>query len=240
MTCIENVHSRATSTFHLGLGLKHGHVTAVLAASCDAWPVLSRQSSTRVPFCCKGHSWAGPTLSTRTMVSRHCLFWHSRDACPTLMTASSADMPPLVDNPYPSMTFTFTTNMTPITYSTDQNSFELTPEATAPGTFLYEPPPLVDEPTTKAPHSKKKDESYIPRPPNAFILFRSSFIKAQHIPEKIEGNHSALSKIIGAPAYFSRYVAIYRLNLLRKILEDSASRRKTGVGDEGFSSTQRA
>ena len=134
-------------------------------------------------------------------MSRHCLFWHSRDACPTLMTASSADMPPLVDNPYPSMTFTFTTNMTPITYSTDQNSFELTPEATAPGTFLYEPPPLVDEPTTKAPHSKKKDESYIPRPPNAFILFRSSFIKAQHIPEKIEGNHSALSKIIGSLIY---------------------------------------
>ncbi|KAI0090111.1 hypothetical protein BDY19DRAFT_938531 [Irpex rosettiformis] len=107
------------------------------------------------------------------------------------------DMPPLVDNPYPSMTFTFAANMTPITYSTDQNSFELTPEATAPGTFMYEPPPFVDEPTAKTSHSKKKDESYIPRPPNAFILFRSSFIKAQHIPEKIEDNHCALSKIIG-------------------------------------------
>ncbi|KAI0338069.1 hypothetical protein BDW22DRAFT_1423288 [Trametopsis cervina] len=107
-------------------------------------------------------------------------------------------MPPLVDNPYPSMTFTFAANMTPITYSTDQHSFELTPAATAPGTFMYEPPPdlVVAEPT-KTSHAKKKDESYIPRPPNAFILFRSSFIKAQHIPEKIEGNHSHLSKIIG-------------------------------------------
>ena len=46
-------------------------------------------------------------------------------------------------------------------------------------------------------HSKKRDASHIPRPPNAFILFRSSFIKAQHIPEKIEGNHCALSQIIG-------------------------------------------
>ncbi|KAI0676202.1 hypothetical protein C8Q78DRAFT_1065123 [Trametes maxima] len=46
-------------------------------------------------------------------------------------------------------------------------------------------------------HAKKRDASYIPRPPNAFILFRSSFIKAQHIPGQIEGNHSALSKIIG-------------------------------------------
>lgn len=115
------------------------------------------------------------------------------------------DMPPLVDNPYPSMTFTFAANMTPITFSTDQTSFELTPEATAPGTFMYEPPPLVDEATTKISHSKKKDESHIPRPPNAFILFRSSFIKAQHIPEKIEGNHSALSKIIGALTQIYRY-----------------------------------
>ncbi|KAI0365775.1 hypothetical protein BV20DRAFT_953521 [Pilatotrama ljubarskyi] len=46
-------------------------------------------------------------------------------------------------------------------------------------------------------HAKKRDASYIPRPPNAFILFRSSFIRAQHIPGQIEGNHSALSKIIG-------------------------------------------
>ncbi|KAI0765900.1 hypothetical protein BD413DRAFT_606065 [Trametes elegans] len=46
-------------------------------------------------------------------------------------------------------------------------------------------------------HAKKRDASYIPRPPNAFILFRSSFIRAQHIPGAIEGNHSALSKIIG-------------------------------------------
>jgi hypothetical protein len=108
-------------------------------------------------------------------------------------------MPPLVENPYPSMTFTFAANMTPITYSTDQSRFELAPEATAPGTFMCEqPPPLVDESTAKTTHSKKKDEGYIPRPPNAFILFRSSFIKAQHVPEKIEGNHSALSQITGA------------------------------------------
>ncbi|KAJ6525960.1 high mobility group box domain-containing protein [Mycena capillaripes] len=39
--------------------------------------------------------------------------------------------------------------------------------------------------------------SYIPRPPNAFILFRSSFIRSQNVPEKVEGNHRHLSKIIG-------------------------------------------
>ncbi|THU77881.1 hypothetical protein K435DRAFT_599973, partial [Dendrothele bispora CBS 962.96] len=37
----------------------------------------------------------------------------------------------------------------------------------------------------------------IPRPPNAFILFRSAFIRSQKITGKVEGNHSTLSKIIG-------------------------------------------
>ncbi|KAH0826795.1 hypothetical protein J3R83DRAFT_5218 [Lanmaoa asiatica] len=46
-------------------------------------------------------------------------------------------------------------------------------------------------------HSKKRGEDHIPRPPNAFILFRSSFIKSQHVSTEIETNHSTLSKIIG-------------------------------------------
>ncbi|KAF6764554.1 hypothetical protein DFP72DRAFT_424449 [Ephemerocybe angulata] len=44
---------------------------------------------------------------------------------------------------------------------------------------------------------KREAAGHIPRPPNAFILFRSSFIRSQHIPDKVEGNHSNLSKIIG-------------------------------------------
>lgn len=79
-----------------------------------------------------------------------------------------------------------------------------------------EPPPLVDAPITsefqiyspnddnysststrRTPHSKKKPENHIPRPPNAFILFRSSFIKSQHVSAEVETNHSTLSKIIG-------------------------------------------
>ncbi|KAF7337130.1 HMG box domain-containing protein [Mycena venus] len=43
----------------------------------------------------------------------------------------------------------------------------------------------------------KRAPSYIPRPPNAFILFRSSFIRSQNVPGRVEGNHSTLSKIIG-------------------------------------------
>ncbi|KAF5376432.1 hypothetical protein D9615_008651 [Tricholomella constricta] len=73
------------------------------------------------------------------------------------------------------------------------------------------PPPLVDPsdfilfppsdgcppPPRKPAHTKKKPEDHIPRPPNAFILFRSSFIKSQHVPTEVETNHSTLSKIIG-------------------------------------------
>jgi hypothetical protein len=46
-------------------------------------------------------------------------------------------------------------------------------------------------------HSRKKPINHIPRPPNAFILFRSSFIKSQHVSSEVETNHSTLSKIIG-------------------------------------------
>ncbi|THU81479.1 hypothetical protein K435DRAFT_562216, partial [Dendrothele bispora CBS 962.96] len=38
---------------------------------------------------------------------------------------------------------------------------------------------------------------HIPRSPNAFLLFRSSFIKSQHVSTGVETNHSTLSKIIG-------------------------------------------
>ncbi|KAK0469317.1 uncharacterized protein EV420DRAFT_1757106 [Desarmillaria tabescens] len=48
-------------------------------------------------------------------------------------------------------------------------------------------PPLVESTSS----------SYIPRPPNAFILFRSAFIRSQRISGRVEGNHSTLSKIIG-------------------------------------------
>ncbi|THH05388.1 hypothetical protein EW145_g4836 [Phellinidium pouzarii] len=41
------------------------------------------------------------------------------------------------------------------------------------------------------------EPAHIPRPPNAFILFRSSFIRSQHISAATEGNHGTLSKIVG-------------------------------------------
>ncbi|KAJ7253513.1 hypothetical protein C8J57DRAFT_625855 [Mycena rebaudengoi] len=51
------------------------------------------------------------------------------------------------------------------------------------------PPTPTDGNTPATPH--------IPRPPNAFILFRSSFIRAALIPARVEPSHSTLSRIIG-------------------------------------------
>lgn len=45
---------------------------------------------------------------------------------------------------------------------------------------------------------QRGDSNHIPRPPNAFILFRSAVIRQQRIPDRVEGNHSNLSKIIGS------------------------------------------
>jgi hypothetical protein len=49
----------------------------------------------------------------------------------------------------------------------------------------------------RARHSRKQPEGHIPRPPNAFILFRSSFIRNQRVSPDVETNPNTLSKIIG-------------------------------------------
>lgn len=124
---------------------------------------------------------------------------------PFLSKNLSDGMPPLVDNPNPSMTFTFFTDMTPITaLSADPTiPFETlwenpVPASASPVDFAELPESQVTfQGPDRASHGKKRDASYIPRPPNAFILFRSSFIRSQQVPEKVEGNHSTLSKIIG-------------------------------------------
>jgi hypothetical protein len=84
----------------------------------------------------------------------------------------------------------FAPNVTPVTFN-DPPCIEVSGECN-----LF--PPSNDCSTSHRPaHSKKKPANYIPRPPNAFILFRSSFIKSQHVSTEVETNHSTLSKIIG-------------------------------------------
>ncbi|KAI0628630.1 hypothetical protein C8Q77DRAFT_1220797 [Trametes polyzona] len=94
--------------------------------------------------------------------------------------------------------------------STDNSSIAFAPNVT-PGTYNNPPSPadvFADSLLFPANddggaggrrivHAKKKPENHIPRPPNAFILFRSAFIKHQHVSSEVETNHSTLSKIIG-------------------------------------------
>lgn len=97
--------------------------------------------------------------------------------------------------PAPAAGITFATNITPCTFN------DPPPLVDAPpfhyGEAVLFPPPDEANGARRSGHTKKKPENHIPRPPNAFILFRSSFIKSQHVSTEVETNHSTLSKIIG-------------------------------------------
>ncbi|KAH9916943.1 uncharacterized protein BXZ73DRAFT_53509 [Epithele typhae] len=103
---------------------------------------------------------------------------------PTVLAAAAAT---------PDQGFAFAQTLTPGTYLDPPTKLE----------FVTEPLLFPANPTDggakerRAAHAKKKPENHIPRPPNAFILFRSSFIKSQHVSSEVETNHSTLSKIIG-------------------------------------------
>ncbi|KII89771.1 hypothetical protein PLICRDRAFT_39935 [Plicaturopsis crispa FD-325 SS-3] len=93
----------------------------------------------------------------------------------------------------------FAPNVTPVSFS-DPFSADSYPNSPSESVLFPSSPSdsTASGPTVRRPtHSKKKPENHIPRPPNAFILFRSSFIKGQHVSTDVETNHSTLSKIIG-------------------------------------------
>ena len=135
------------------------------------------------------------------------------------------DMPPLVDRPPPPLMMTMPMISSPYSFDADFSTIPYSPDwSLGPTDAIPEPSPrfeLISEEDTprisatatdavtaaaaKPSHAKKRDAGHIPRPPNAFILFRSSFIKSESVPGNIEGNHSTLSKIIGAfhPVYLS-------------------------------------
>ncbi|KAG1903020.1 uncharacterized protein F5891DRAFT_112246 [Suillus fuscotomentosus] len=94
---------------------------------------------------------------------------------------------------------TFAPNVTPVTFNeTDECLSSPTPESSSPTTQLF--PPSELPPTTtrrRVPPGKRRSLGYIPRPPNAFMLFRADFVRQKHVPGSIETNHGSLSKIIG-------------------------------------------
>ncbi|KDQ49739.1 hypothetical protein JAAARDRAFT_113690, partial [Jaapia argillacea MUCL 33604] len=64
-----------------------------------------------------------------------------------------------------------------------------------PTTIPY-PCSSVTRPTRKS-HARKQPPGHIPRPANAFILFRSDFVRKKKIPASVEHDHRNISRIAG-------------------------------------------
>lgn len=97
----------------------------------------------------------------------------------------------------------FAPNVTPVTYNeSSDSSSPSTPEPLSPGSQprLFPPSETPAPPPTRKrqPPGKRRSQGYIPRPPNAFMLFRADFVRQKHVPGSIETNHGSLSKIIGS------------------------------------------
>ena len=93
---------------------------------------------------------------------------------------------------------TFAPNVTPGTYVEADDDLDGEDQTTLPATALFPPTEPSAAPTRRRlPPGKRLSQGYIPRPPNAFMLFRANFVRRKHVPGSIETNHGSLSKIIG-------------------------------------------
>lgn len=74
----------------------------------------------------------------------------------------------------------------------------LSTPSSIPATILPEPTytPQTPDPKKK-PHAKKQPTGHIPRPRNAFILFRCDFVRQKKIPAQVEKDHRNISRIVG-------------------------------------------
>ncbi|KAI5893928.1 uncharacterized protein SCHCODRAFT_02498824 [Schizophyllum commune H4-8] len=113
--------------------------------------------------------------------------------------------PPLVDPP-PSMTFTFNTDMTPYEGGLQQTA--PFPTAFPSFTTASSGPPSGGELVSLYPNDafigggrtnrrRAQDPDYIPRAPNAFILFRASFVRTHQLEAGSGGKKDRLGKLVG-------------------------------------------
>lgn len=97
----------------------------------------------------------------------------------------------------------FAPNVTPGTYlDTEAGAGPSSEYASQSDTLLPSTSELAPTPSRRRePSGKRHSEGHIPRPPNAFILFRSAFTKTKHLLElePTQQENLSLSKIIGKP-----------------------------------------
>ncbi|KAK7685519.1 hypothetical protein QCA50_011385 [Cerrena zonata] len=94
----------------------------------------------------------------------------------------------------------FAPNVTPSTYvEAEEPAEDEEGEPASPTDALFPPAeaPAPAPSRRRVPPGKRRSLGYIPRPPNAFMLFRADFVRQKHVPGSIETNHGSLSKIIG-------------------------------------------
>ncbi|KAK1233104.1 hypothetical protein PQX77_003744 [Marasmius sp. AFHP31] len=97
---------------------------------------------------------------------------------------------------------TFCENVTPGTYTSSldsPSSLDGSEQASLDvSETLFPPAEVPSQPSRRRqPPGKRRSQGYIPRPPNAFMLFRADFVRQKHVPGTIEANHGSLSRIIG-------------------------------------------
>lgn len=91
---------------------------------------------------------------------------------------------------------TFAQNITPATFNTPATTEGFADDAVT--SALFPPSDIPRGPSRKRGKNRRRSQGYIPRPPNAFMLFRADFVKQKHVPGSIEPSHTSLSKIIGS------------------------------------------
>ncbi|KAI4522817.1 hypothetical protein K525DRAFT_255273 [Schizophyllum commune Loenen D] len=95
----------------------------------------------------------------------------------------------------------FAQNVTPTSYATEVATGGPVPPVNdfQTDTFLFAPDEASEpEQGGKKRRRRPRDVDHIPRPPNAFMLFRADFVNKGRVPPSIETVHGNLSKIIGA------------------------------------------
>ncbi|KAG7089648.1 hypothetical protein E1B28_011310 [Marasmius oreades] len=93
---------------------------------------------------------------------------------------------------------TFCPNVTPVSYTSSLESDDAGLGALDAAETLFPPSEAPSQPSRRRqPPGKRRSQGYIPRPPNAFMLFRADFVRQKHVPGNIEANHGSLSRIIG-------------------------------------------
>jgi hypothetical protein len=82
------------------------------------------------------------------------------------------------------------------TIAKDLPGRELQPDA-FPNPTLTNDVHSAPEPQSKKSHARKQPDGHIPRPRNAFILFRCDFVAQKKIPASVEPDHRNISRIVG-------------------------------------------